>query len=75
MQTGSVGASISVLDYMITVNQYIIDEERYQRLPSFMNAKGIGHFASVKEQDVVEDKLEVGIGGLMIVYQVSARSL
>lgn len=53
---------------MITVNQYIIDKERYQRLPSFMNAKRTGHLASVKEQDVVEDELEVGIGGLAIVY-------
>jgi len=68
VQTGRVGTSISVLDHMITVNQYIIDKERYQRLPSFMNAKRTGHLASVKEQDVVEDELEVGIGGLAIVY-------
>jgi len=39
VQTRRVGARISILDYRITVNQDIIDEERYQRLPSFVNAK------------------------------------
>jgi len=49
VQTGSVGARIGVLGYRLTVNQYIIDEKRYQRLPSFMNAKRISDLASVKE--------------------------
>jgi len=46
---GSVGARVSVLDSRIEVNQYIIDQERYQGLPSFVGAKKVGLVASVKE--------------------------
>lgn len=40
-----------------------------------MGAKKPSLVASVKKQYVIEDELEVGIGRLIIVYQVSARFL
>jgi hypothetical protein len=56
MKARSVGASVGVLDSGIGLGQYIINQERYKRLPSFVSAKEIGLLASVEEEDVIEDE-------------------
>ena len=75
MKTGRVGASVYVRGSRIRVNRYIIDQERYQRLPSLVGAEKTGLFASIKEQNAMEDELEVGVGSLIMVYLASGPSL
>lgn len=67
MKTRSVSASVCILGSRIGINQYVVDQERYQRMPSLVSAKEVGFLASVKEQDVIEDELKVGIGCLMMI--------
>lgn len=64
VKTGGVGVRVNVLCSEIGVDQYIIGQERYKGLPSFVGTKKAGLLASVKEKDVVEDEMEVGIGHL-----------
>lgn len=75
MKVRSVSASVRILDPRIEVNQYVVDQERYQRLPSFVSAKEVGFVASVKQQDVVEDELEVRVCRLIMIYPVSGLFL
>ena len=75
MKTRSVSASVSVLGSRIGINQYIVDQEGYQRVPSFVSAKEIGFIAPVNQQDVVEDELEVRVGRLIMIYPVSGLFL
>lgn len=63
------------MDSRIAVNQYVIDQEGYHRLPSFMSTEEVGLPASVKQQDVIEDELEVWISHLFMTNQVSVRFL
>jgi hypothetical protein len=51
----------------IGIDQYIIGQERYQRLPTLVSTEKAGFLASVKEENVIEDELEVGVGSLEIV--------
>jgi len=49
VKTGGVSANVSILDSRIGINQHIIDQEEYQRMPSFVGPKGVGFIASGKE--------------------------
>jgi len=49
VKTGSVGVSVSILDSGVGINQHIIDQEEYQRMPSFVGPKGVCLIASGKE--------------------------
>jgi len=73
MKAGRLGAGVSVLDSRVGIHQDIVNQERYQRLPLFVSAKKVGFLASVKEQNVVEDELEVWIGLLIIVCPASVN--
>jgi len=44
-------------------------------MPSFVGPKGVGFIASGKEEDVIEDELEVRVGRLVMVYPVSGLFL
>lgn len=49
VKAGSISASVSILDSRIGINQHIVDQEEYQRMPSFVGPKGVGFIAPGKE--------------------------
>lgn len=58
---------MSVLCSGIGVDQYIIGQERYQRLPTLVSTEKVGFLPSVKEKNIIEDELKVGIGLLDVI--------